>query len=243
MSGIFSSDKIYLTMKLISKEHKVEYLKRLAKKIKKEQGIPYHQCLDTVAVNIGFSNWKHFLHNKSENLKNLPSNDNYIIEPVSANEKLNPYRNLIVAATNELIIGKHISLSPDNIDPEQENGHIFLNLFGQPSVILWSNRGFDELLISVWWKYDHSKHPQANLEGNAKENFTTTEPLAKKQHYKKFVGVVVRCWLERRSGKYLQGENQDYISIAYTRRGELANLKEIPTQKPNGYKSSGPFHF
>lgn len=243
MSGIFSSDIIYFTMKQETKKHNVEYLKRLAKTIKKQQNITHHQSLDTVAINIGFSNWKHFLQKAKENSNNPLSEENISIKPLSENEKLNPYRNLLVAAVNQLIDGKYISLNPINVNPEQENGHVFLNLFGQPSVILWSNRGFDELLISVWWKYDHSNHPQANLEGNSKENFNLPSPLAKRQHYKKFVGVVASCWLERRTGKYLQGENQEYISNIYTRKGELENLKEIPIQKTKGYKTSGPFHF
>lgn len=230
-------------MKQKPKEHNVEYLKRLAKTIKKQLNIPYHQALDSVAVKIGYSNWKHFLNKKGEVKITLPSKRNNTIKPLSKNGQLNPYRNLLVAAVNKLIAGKHITLDPSNVDPETENGHIFINLFGHPSVILWSNGGFDELLIAVWWKYDHSKHPQANLEGNAKENFNLREPLANKLHYKKFVGVVSSCWLERRNGKYLQGENQDYIAIIYRRKGELANLKEIPAQKPIGYKSSGPFHF
>lgn len=230
-------------MKHKVQEHNVEYLKRLAKTIKKQQNVPYYQSLDLVAVNIGFTNWKNFLHNKNEKSSNLQFKDEDVIQTVSEIEKINPYRNLLVAAVNALVAGKHISLYPNSINSEQENGHIFHSLLGEPSVILWSNRGFDELLISVWWKYDHSKHPQANLEGDAKESFNLREPLAKKQHYKKFVGVVTSCWLERRNGKYLQGENQDYIAVIYTRKGELAKLKEIPAQKPNGYKSYGPFHF
>ena len=157
-------------------------------------------------------------------------------------EKTDPYRNLLVAAINKLIEEKYISLDLEGINQLEEKGHVVLELFKHNSVILWSNRGFGELLISVWWKYDHSKHPQANLEGNQRENFSLPEPLAKKNHYRKFVGVVTSCWLERKNYKHLQGKNREHITVDYTRKGELEFLKELPTQKPNGYDISGPFY-
>ena len=157
-------------------------------------------------------------------------------------EKTDPYRNLLVAAINKLIEEKYISLDLEGINQLEEKGHVVLELFKHNSVILWSNRGFGELLISVWWKYDHSKHPQANLEGNQRENFSSPEPLAKKDHYRKFVGVVASCWLERKNNKHIQGKNREHITVDYTRKGELEILKELPTQKPNGYDISGPFY-
>ncbi|MGE0569369.1 MAG: hypothetical protein AB7O73_15625 [Bacteroidia bacterium] len=244
MSGIFLGGKNIFTMETKTVTHNVEYLKRLAKKIKKQQNLTHHQSLDEVAIKIGFRNWKHFLQNTKEKSSTLPIiKDQPDIKSLLKNKKPNPYRNLIVAALNELIDNKHISLNPIGINPEKEKGHVFLNLFGQSTVILWSNRGFDELLISVWWKYNHANHPQANLKGNCRENFNSPTPLANKHHYRKFVGVVASCWLERSTGKYLQGKNQEFISNIYTRKGELKNLKEIPRQEPKGYKTFGSFLF
>ena len=229
-------------MKQSSKGHNVEYLKRLAKVIKKEQGIPHHESLNVVATQYGFSNWRNFLHSKAKVPSKLPTKKPDLFKPQSEAIKVDPYRNLIVAALNKLVEGNYISLLPNTSNIDQESGHIFLDLFGEPSVILWIDGGFDELIISVWWKYDHSKHPQANLEGNARENFNMAEPLADKRHYKKFVGIVTRCWLERRNGQYLQGKHRDYVSVTYTRKGELDHLKKLPIQNPLGYKSFGPFH-
>lgn len=157
-------------------------------------------------------------------------------------ERIDPYRNLLVAAINKLIEEKHISLDLEGVNELEENGHVFIELFKHNSVILWSNRGCGELLISVWWKYDHSKHPQANLEGNQKENFSLPEPLAKKSHYRKFVGVVASCWLERKNSKHIQGKNREHITVEYSRKGEIELLKELPKQNPNGYEISGPFY-
>ena len=211
--------------------YNVEYYRRLAKKNGRELNIPHYRALDIEAKKIGFSNWKHFIRN---------ANDFKILVK---DTKLDPYRNLLIAATNKLIEGKHISLRLENINEDKERGHVFLNLFGYKSVIIWRNIGRGELTISVWWKYDHSKHPQANLKANAKESFNLFQPLANKSHYKKFVGVTVSCWLERKSGKYIQGKNRERLIDIYTRRGELELLKNTPVQKPNGYESSGRFYF
>lgn len=228
-------------MKQQNKTHNVDYLKRLAKKFTKEQNIPHHQSLDIIAVNFGFVNWKHFLRHSNLNSKNKILDNNASL-PVVLGTSVDPYRNLIVAGLNELVKRQLISLTPNKLNSQKDDGHLFVNLAGFPSVVLWSDRGFDELLISVWWKYDHSKHPQANLTGNAKENFNSETPLADRLLYKNFVGVTASCWLERRAGKYLQGEKRDYISNIYTRAGELKNLKQIPIQVPMDYEMSGPFH-
>ncbi len=156
------------------------------------------------------------------------------------NEKRNPYRNLLVGAVNALIEENHISLKLDKEKDEQ--GYIFHNLFGYNSVIIWRNIEFGELHISVWWKYNHDKHPQANLKGIEKECFGLSKPLANRSHYRKFVGVVASCWLERKKGKYIQGTNERCIFDIYTRKGELKSLKELPILKPKGYKVSGSFH-
>jgi len=158
-------------------------------------------------------------------------------------EKTDAYTNLLVAAINRLIEEKYISLDLEGVNELEEKGHVFLELFEHNSVILWSNRGFGELVISVWWKYDHSKHPQANLKGNEKETFHSTKPLADKNHYRKFVGVVASCWLERKNGNHIQGKDGKQIFDIYTRKGELEILKELPTQKPKGYEISGRFYW
>lgn len=157
-------------------------------------------------------------------------------------ERIDPYRNLLVAATNKLIDEKCISLDLEGINQLEEKGHIFTELFEQNSVILWRDIGSGELLISIWWKYDHTKHPQANLEGNQRENFRFSEPLANKNHYRKFVGVVASCCLERKISKHIQGKNREHINVDYSRKGELDILKELPIQKPKGYEISGKIY-
>lgn len=45
--------------------HSADYIKRQAKKLKKELGIPHHVALDKAAQNSGFANWKNFVNGAS----------------------------------------------------------------------------------------------------------------------------------------------------------------------------------
>lgn len=222
-----------MNRKVIS--HSADYIKRQAKSIKKKEGITHTEALDKSAIICGYHNWPHFLNkNKQSSSSALPD--------YKRSNTMNPYRKLLVAAVNELLDSKHISLDGKDENFSQ-SGHIITNLFGYTTVILWTDIGFEELRVSVWWKYDHSLHPQANLTGSSRENFTLEKPLAKKQHYKKFVGVVASAWLERRDGKHLQGKKNRAIFEVYTRRGEKEELETILDPKPKGFKAEGKFRF
>ena len=153
------------------------------------------------------------------------------------------YRKLLVLGLNEAIRQGRISLdAPESDTVTNECGHLFTDIAGYPSVVLWEDIGFGELRLSVWWNYDHDKHPQANLEGNARENFNMARPLAKRVHYKKFVGATVSCWLERKNSKHLQGDNGDRLIETYLRRDMSEILKELKTPKPLGFKPEGKFY-
>lgn len=164
-----------------------------------------------------------------------------MVEPFPAKTDMNPYRKLMVLGLNELLSRKLLSLEWDGKSNE-DTAHIEATIAGHNAIIAWSGIGFGEVRISVWWKYDHSKHPQANLTGNSRESFSCSSPLAKRQHYPKFVGVVCSAWLERQEGKYLQGEGSHSLIEKYTRKGELEYLKQLPNPAPLGYESEGRFH-
>jgi len=227
--------------------HTGDYIKRQAKKIKKQDGLTYLQALDKASINAGFNNWKHFINTgKAKTISNRETAEDSLqpglsqISETTSPKLFNPYRNLLVSAVNVLLDKRLISL--DNQSADNEDGHVFVDLFGYPSVVIWTSISYDELEISVWWKYNHELHPQANLSGNARENFNGSTPLADKSHYIKFVGVVTSGWLERRTGKYLMGDGSKYIRKLYTRRGEKGELEKLPFEKPIGFKSEGKFY-
>lgn len=151
---------------------------------------------------------------------------------------MNTHRKLIVLGLNEALRQGVISLSPTD---REESGHLFVQIAGHPSVVLWSSISYGELRVSVWWKYDHSQHPQANKLGNARESFKTSRPLAKSQHYPKFVGATVSAWLERKTGAFIQGRGSSGLFDTYTRRGEGAVLEALPAPLPQGFAVEGKF--
>lgn len=51
--------------------HNADYVKRLAKKIKKSEGITYLQALNKAASNLDFYNWKHFVNLSRDNSNSL----------------------------------------------------------------------------------------------------------------------------------------------------------------------------
>ena len=221
-----------------------DFIKRQATKIKKQEDITYLQALEKASIEAGFNNWKHFI-NASDGVTLSSSKKikekvelGFAEKNLSTSQKvINPYRNLLVLAINTLLDKRLVSLDGQSLD--SENGYIFVELFGYPSVVLWQDISFDELRISVWWKYNHSLHPQANLTGNARESFNSSSPLANRVHYKKFVGVVASGWLERKTGKYLQGKNNEAIFDVYTRKGEKEELEKNPYQEPKGFGIEG----
>ncbi|NPA10356.1 MAG: hypothetical protein GXO46_15380 [Chlorobi bacterium] len=219
--------------------HTADYIKRIAKSIKKNQNISHHEALELASKQNGFHSWKHF-----QNLLNKSDVPSLVYEMTEIKELTlktkNPYRNLLIAGLNELLKQNKDLLQFDKNKKEDE-GYIFVNLFGFQSVVIWREISFGEISLAVWWKYDHSRHPQANLTGNARENFRDTSPLASKTEYKKFVGVVVHGWVERATGKYIQGSGGDSIIRDYVRRGEKAELEKLPTVQPNGFQAEGLF--
>jgi len=231
-----------------SKDYNIDYLKRKAKNLKKTQGISHHEALNKIAQSEGFSNWKSLVNLPQKSTPNIhlkqvskKESDKTILK-TKTHHKIDPYRNLLVAATNLLLQEKLISLEYNKEIERSESGHIITTLFNYTTVIIWNNIGYGELSISVWWKYNHDNHPQANLKGNAKERFRTLSPLAKRQHYKKFVGVVASCWLERKDGKFLQGEKRKCIFDVYTRQNDKQELENLPVQIPNGYESESIYY-
>lgn len=236
-------------MKQNTPSHTEGYLKRQAKKIKKEQNITHMQALELAAVQAGFTNFKNFQNSitRDNALKPRTVDTGDLTSKklkLTAEKKLDPYRNLLVAGVNELLKRKLISInSPENLHANDEKGHIFAEVFGYQSVIRWRDIGFGELEISVWWKYDHDRHPQAELAGRSRESFNSTSPLARRELYKNFIGVTITGWLERKKGKHLMGKGTERFVDVYTRKGEKSELEKMPSQKPLGFEAEGKFYF
>lgn len=218
------------------------FFTRRAKKLRKSQNIKYHKALDLVVQDYGFQNWKHYLKEWNKQKDELGKTDVTGKGKSNSKEKFDPYRNLLACAINKLIESNLIQLDLEDVDDENDDGHVHTELFEHKSVIIWRNIGFGELQISVWFKYDHSQHPLTLKPRYQKEKFNLSMPLARRQQYSNFVGVIVNGWLERKKGQYIQGEKQEGIFDKYTRKGELNYIKNLPQVKPNGFKTTGKFY-
>jgi len=155
---------------------------------------------------------------------------------------MDDFRKLLVLGMNEAIKQGRISLEgPPGNAPTDEDGHLFARIAGYPSVVLWNSISVGELRVSVWWNYDHSKHPQAESSGNARETFSLSNSLAKRAHYPKFVGATASAWLERKTGKHLQGHGKRGVFDTYLRADMKEKLRAIPDPTPEGYEAEGQF--
>ena len=154
------------------------------------------------------------------------------------------YRKLIILGINEIAQRELISLkfSGNDMPDDNEFGDIFADLAGVPSVIFWENIGYGELRVSVWWKYDHSKHSQANSYGDAIEQNLAPSPVANKIHYKEIVGATVTGWLERKDGPYIQGIGEQGFDEIYLRQSDRGQLQALRTPVPKGYRAEGKFY-
>src|ERR1700744_5174963 len=145
-----------------------EFLKRQAKNIKKDQDIPYLQALNKAAISAGFTCWDNFVNKSKEptirnikignqTSKLIPTNNQSISSP---SNEINPYRKLLIAGTNELLRRGLISLIYEKQPKISEDGYVLVDdLLGYTAAILWNEISYQELRISVWWKYNHSLHP------------------------------------------------------------------------------------
>ncbi|WP_179353810.1 hypothetical protein [Winogradskyella vidalii] len=86
-------------MKKNVNKHNVDYVKRLAKKLKKEQNISHHEALNLTVEKFGFNNWKHFLNENKESIET---------------KKHNPYDKLSIVDINKLIGLCHNGFSNGN---------------------------------------------------------------------------------------------------------------------------------
>lgn len=151
---------------------------------------------------------------------------------------MNVARKLLVFGANCLLERGLISLDPE---VPVVNGNLREVLAGEPSVVIWRGISCEEIELSVWWNYDHSRHPQAELTGGHREKFQGPTPLAKPQHYKDFVGAFASGWFERRTGAFLQGRGNRGIFERYVRRADAGRLAEMPMPKPQGFAAEGKF--
>ncbi|WP_314139856.1 hypothetical protein [Buttiauxella noackiae] len=148
---------------------------------------------------------------------------------------------LMVIALNESIKSGDIDLNGKSDDRPRNEKHGFRKIViaDRPTIINWFDAGYDELRVSVWWDYQPELMPQPHrtwLEGA--EPLTST-PQTPRGHYRHFIGACGSCYLERRTGKFITGEEYRQFFDVYIREASLYQLQKIPGELPAGYATHG----
>jgi hypothetical protein len=143
---------------------------------------------------------------------------------------VNLQRKLLVEAVNILLDKGYIDWHIPPEPPEQKWLHIFCEIFGRNSVVMWMTPYSGEIAIVVWWDYNHEKNPRKDF-----ESFAGYRPLAKSHSYSKFVGGIVSAWLEREYGRYLCGRGTNGLYQKYIRSSERAFLENM-VAIPRGFQ-------
>jgi hypothetical protein len=129
------------------------------------------------------------------------------------------FRKLLIAGTNELL--KNHSIDLDHTKNErEENGYIKTTIFDRHSIVLWQHIKCNEIQVSIWWDYNHQAHPQADAEGDCREQFRSMQPLCRPKYFPRVIAASCTGYLEREEGKYLQGKDKQGILEPYLRKGE-----------------------
>lgn len=217
--------------------YQIDRIKRAAREARRKHGTSPTAYLNEFARQNGFHTWDSLLAHQ----RALPQRPSTGPLPSAAPPQgsMHPLRKLLVLGVSELVARGAISLHGG----EEPASHLHTVLADRKSVILWRGIGFDELEVSVWWDYNHGAHPQANLEGDYREQFRTSTPLAKRATYPRFVGAIVSGWLERSTGKYLMGAGGERLFERYIRRKDRAALLQLPVPEARGFGSEGKFLF
>ena len=151
---------------------------------------------------------------------------------------LHPLRRLAAHGLNALLSRGLISTGPAKC----EEGRVATRIDGKPSMVMWREIGGGELRLSVWWDLNMARHPQARGVGRCRESFSAPTPLASRIRFPEFVGATVSCWVERRTGLWIQGKGSAYLFGRYVRRETRDALEAIPDPVPLGFKLSGKFY-
>lgn len=148
---------------------------------------------------------------------------------------------LMVIALNEAIKKGAINLSGTSKDEATVDKHDFLamSIDGRPTILNWFDAGYDELRVSVWWDYQPKLIPQPHHDWLRDVEPLTSTPQTPRRHYRHFIGAFGSCYLERRTGKFIIGEENRQFFDVYIRESSLSQLLRVPEELPAGYGTTG----
>lgn len=148
---------------------------------------------------------------------------------------------LIIIALNEAINKGCIDLNGRSADSLTDNkkGHYELTILDKRTIINWFDIGYDELRVSVWWDYKPELMPTwRNQYLNELEPFTS-RPQVPNRFFRYILGACGSCHLERRTGKFIIGDENNQFFDVYVREDSERLLKNAELAEPKGYQTHG----
>lgn len=157
-------------------------------------------------------------------------------------KRLENFRKLLVLSVNHLVTEKNFSLIASATDFQPVCGWTQASVAGYPSIIIWKEGESAQIQVSLWWNYDHAANPLSRAGKRKSETFDTTQPVAPKDQYSKFIGGTVSGWIERQSGIFLQGVDRQGLFDTYLRRDMFEILDMLSVPRALGYRAEGKFY-
>lgn len=148
---------------------------------------------------------------------------------------------VMVSALNEIISKGCIDLDgkSQTEDTDKQTGYIETVIFDKPTIINWKDAGYDELRISVWWDYTPELIPERKKYALSLCNQLTPKPQANARYYRYILGACGSCYLERRTGKFIIGDENNQFFDMYVREDSERLLKNAELAEPKGYQTHG----
>ncbi|HGW6106098.1 TPA: hypothetical protein ACNIQM_004296 [Citrobacter werkmanii] len=152
-------------------------------------------------------------------------------------EKQKHLQKLMVIALNHAINAGAIDLDGKS-DETKRRSRLEFTIGDRPTVINWFDAGYDELRVSVWWDYRPDLMPTWRNKHIGRFIFGTS-PGVSRRFFNHILGACGSCYLERRTGKFIIGDEGNQFFDMYVRENTVHVISQIPDEKPQGYELSG----
>ncbi|APE07038.1 hypothetical protein BM528_15660 [Alteromonas sp. RW2A1] len=140
------------------------------------------------------------------------------------NGKSDILRNLLVESINSVVSAGRVDLN-SQLDVE---GELTADIHGYTTIIEWNGIGHGELSFHVFWAIDAQAKGGKTLKRFSGQTIT---------YYASVSG-----WLERKDGKWVQGEGGSSLSETYLSEFARSRLSDLSADG-SGFKASGPDRF
>ncbi|HBH4799560.1 TPA: hypothetical protein KTG77_004847 [Escherichia coli] len=161
-----------------------------------------------------------------------------IVKKMTAPEQEEILMKPMVIALNAAIRAGRINLNGKSEDTDSK-GFMRTDIDGMPTVINWTDNGYDELRVSVW--VDYRPDEVARFRSRYKPDLSPETALPREDRllFRHFVMICCSCYLERKTGKFIIGTEGNRLFGKYIRDDAPERISDIEDEEPEGYDLFG----